>query len=417
MNDPRRMLDGRHKAQLLVMYTILAWATQTLFHQWGFGQDISMPSATAEQFVGVDPSTLVGRTMEIRQDAIILGSTVLLKQVCRWPKDEAASFAPLAELKIAHVPDGAAFRIVDVADIRQVLSDAGVNVAMINFVGATRCTVTRSDAAMDKHQAMEQWIDAQQQPVVPAQDVPADPPVAAPDQTPVQAADTQAITEQSAIHSLKQLLITDLSQRLNISDDDLQITFGQDDQKVLNLAEPTFHFDVEPVRVRNLGTVIWNVTIFSAAADEKKYTIQALAQAWMQQVVVARPLASRQILAADDFTTRRRLVDYLPDQPLLKMEQCVGQQAALDLKPGTVMVGRMVDPIPVIRGGELITMTLRRGSVEIRSVARAMESGAMGQSIKARSETSRDIFDVTVTGPQDAVLGSTAEAQEAADRN
>ena len=70
-----------------------------------------------------------------------------------------------------------------------------------------------------------------------------------------------------------------------------------------------------------------------------------------------------------------------------------------------IMTSRMVDPVPLVRAGQLVTVTLTQGSVQIRSVGRALESGAMGQTIKARNETSKDVFDVVVTGPQEARLG------------
>ena len=34
-----RPMGKRGTVQLLVWLTILAWATQTLFHQWGFGAE------------------------------------------------------------------------------------------------------------------------------------------------------------------------------------------------------------------------------------------------------------------------------------------------------------------------------------------------------------------------------------------
>ena len=36
-----RPLGPRKKVQLMVILTILAWATQTLFHQWGYGKDVA----------------------------------------------------------------------------------------------------------------------------------------------------------------------------------------------------------------------------------------------------------------------------------------------------------------------------------------------------------------------------------------
>jgi flagella basal body P-ring formation protein FlgA len=111
------------------------------------------------------------------------------------------------------------------------------------------------------------------------------------------------------------------------------------------------------------------------------------------------------MLRAEDFATRRVLTDSLPEQTLLRLDQCVGQQAAGDLKPGAVMMARMVDPVPLVRAGQLVTVTLTQGSVQIRSVGRALEQGSLGQNIKVRNETTRDVFDVTVTGQQEGRLG------------
>ena len=55
MNNNNPRLTKRKQVQLLVILTILAWATQTLMHQWGFSQVVSsaidlsdMPAATDE---------------------------------------------------------------------------------------------------------------------------------------------------------------------------------------------------------------------------------------------------------------------------------------------------------------------------------------------------------------------------------
>ena len=47
-NNNPRPLGVRKTVQLLVILTLLAWATQTLFHQWGYGAIIGTTS-TEEQ--------------------------------------------------------------------------------------------------------------------------------------------------------------------------------------------------------------------------------------------------------------------------------------------------------------------------------------------------------------------------------
>jgi flagella basal body P-ring formation protein FlgA len=418
MNN-QRPLSKRKTVQALVILTILAWATETLLHQWGYGQEVpqaapSEPLTVAadmidgEKFVPSDRPAAIGGALELRAEATVVGGDVKLKQICRWSDADAALFTPIADLTIAHLSQGTAFRVLTVEDIRQTLLGSGTNLAMINFVGQTRCTVTRSDAQVNPHEAIDDWIAAHNGSAAKAANdsSPSTQP-AAPESAAILAASKDAQPDP-AFHSLRDLLTADICQRLGVAPEQIQMTFSPQDQKVLGLYEPVFKFEIKPGRAFNLGVVNWDVTICSDSAN-KKVSIIAVARAWQDQVIVAKPLAYKQMLRADDFTTRRILADTLAEQTLLRLDQCVGQQAAGDYKPGTVMTARMVDPVPLVRAGQLVTVTLTQGSVQIRSVGRAMEQGSLGQNIKVRNETTRDVFDVTVTGPQEGRLGGESD--------
>jgi flagella basal body P-ring formation protein FlgA len=397
----------------LIILAMFAWAALSLMRLSCYAQDAaSAPDLTeGDKFVPSDSVSSPAGTLELRQQATVFGGDVKLKQVCRWSDEDAPVFTPIADLVILHLSDKTAFRPISVDDVRQTLHDAGINIAMIDFAGATSCTISRSDVPLDAHDAMQQWIDAQKNGAEkspgaaapdPAQssDIPAAP--APPSAVP--AAEVQAAPDPN-FHSLRQLLTADICQRLDVSPLAIQMTWSPEDEKVLSLVEPCFKFDILPSRARALGTVSWDVNIFTDTASKKVHII-ATARAWEDEVIVAKPLAVKEILADDDFTTRRILVDSLPGQTLLRLDQCVNQQAAEDLKPGMIMTAQLVDPVPLVKPGQLVTVTLTQGSIQIRSVARALEEGSLGQAIKVRYENTRDILDVTVTGPQEARLGS-----------
>ena len=50
-------------------------------------------------------------------------------------------------------------------------------------------------------------------------------------------------------------------------------------------------------------------------------------------------------------------------------------------------------------------MTLARGGVRIKTVARALEAGSYGQTIKVKNEATKDTFQVVLTGPPEGTLG------------
>src|SRR5688500_10135386 len=153
MNGNARPVIGKQKAvRLMVALTILAWATQTLMAQWGFGADArtgapapaTAPSedlVTLEKFVPGTARFAAGATIELRGEATVVGEEVELKQVARWTQADDTVLAPLGELVLARIGGGTPFRAVTVDQVKETLTAAGINIASIKFVGATSCTV------------------------------------------------------------------------------------------------------------------------------------------------------------------------------------------------------------------------------------------------------------------------------------
>ena len=425
MMNPRP-LSMRKKVQLMVALTILAWATQTLFHQWGFGNDLSPrerptpAQASSERFVPGTARFDAGVTLEMRTEATVLGSEVKLKQVCRWSGADDAVFAPLADLVLARFDANQPFRSVTLEQIRTTLHDAGVNLAVVRFSGPTTCTVARSDAEYDEQDALLEWAAAK--PASRGTDEGAA--TASGRSTPIETKRSSVDVDGAAAEpepvdaaTLKGLLVNDLAVRFRLDPADLHVTFNPKDEPALRLSGPQFKFDIQPRRVRNLGAVAWDVHILTsgggASRKSQKITVAATARVWQRQVVLAKPLAFRQTIRESDVSERRILVDSLDDQPLLTLKQIVAQQAARELKPGTVMTARTVQPVPLARTGQFVTVVLNRGGVSIKSVARAMEEGSYGQTIKVKNEATKDVYEVVLTGPQEASMGP-AEAGGAA---
>jgi flagella basal body P-ring formation protein FlgA len=428
MMNPRP-LNMRKKVQLMVALTILAWATQTLLHQWGFGNDLSAQERDAvgrpaqaqpsERFVPGTARFAAGATLEMRTEATTLGTEVKLKQVCRWSKADDAVFGPLADLVLVRFEEGQPFRPVTLEQIRATLHDAGVNLAVVRFAGPTSCTVARSDAEYDENEALLQWANAKQGRDGAPKGAATPTERTAPNLAAAEpAADTTRAAADENGGTLKALLVRDLALRFKLAPEDLYVAFNPKDEQALRLAEPQFKFDIQPRRVRNLGAVAWDVQVLTAGTSgggtrrSQKMTIAATARAWQRQVVLAKPLSFKQTIREGDVTERRVLVDSLDDEPLLDLRQVVGQQASRELRPGVVMTARSVQAVPLARPGQFVTVLLNRGAVTVKTVARAMEEGSYGQTIKVKSEATKDVFEVVLTGPQEATLGpaQTAEA-------
>ena len=250
------------------------------------------------------------------------------------------------ELVVGRFDGTSPFKTISLDEIRSVLRDAGVNVAVIDFAGPTACTVSRSDAVVDPGTALDEWLAARQ-PAAPAVTAPVVTAPLTPTTHPAAAA-----ADASPVRTLRDLLESDLSIRLNLPPEQLQISFNPADQKLLDLCEPQFKFNIDGSYIHNLGSVSWAVLIVTDSGT-RKAVIAANARAWQHQVVLSKPLSFGQVIQPDDVSERRILADRLADSPELKVDQVVGQQAVRDLQTGMIFNPNLVQSVPLRAPGSL----------------------------------------------------------------
>ena len=419
----------RKTIHLMVGLTILAWATQVLFAQWAHGEELP-PAARvqyaqlpvelggSEKFVPGGERFYAGATLELRGEVTVIGEEVKLKQVCRWSDADKAAFDPVADLVVFRLSKQAPYRTLTLRELRDTLHDAGVNLAVVRLAGATAATVARTDVKFDERTALEEWVSNKES----ATTKPAlieSPATAAARAAAAAAKATDGAKQASAItrsapataedpklyKTLRDYLVADTAERFAIPVEQLQFHFNPADEKLLNLCEPHFQFNVTPPRQKNLGEVTWGIAVI-ADGQSQKATLTANVKAWQNQLVVNKPVGYRQVIRAEDVVDRRTLVDQVNDDPLVTREQVIGQMAGRELKSGTVLTARLVEPAILVKSGQLVSIVLTHGAIQAKSVARAMEQGTFGQSIRVKNEVTGNVFDVVITGPQAARLAS-----------
>ena len=334
----------------------------------------------AERFV--PPASTADATLQLRGEATVAGDEITVRQLARWSEPDRSTLDPIGDLIVTRFEPKAAVRDISVDEVKRFLADAGVNVSALNFVGPVACRVSRGDAVLAPGVELEQTVAA---------DDGRSPAVAAP-----------AEVAGAAARSLKQVLTADVSDRLNLKPDQLQVTFAAADEALLRLTEAHTAFEITPQRAGNLGDVSWVVT-----CGGKRHFLTASAKAWQNQVVVTHTLLARDTITDADLTDSRRLVDRLGDDALLARDQIVGQSAARDLQAGTVLTARLVTPVELIRVGQDVTIDTVAGGISLKTVARALQSGTLGQTVRLRNEATDLPIDAVVTGPQTACLTTT----------
>ncbi len=381
----RRRPNARKQAQMVVVALVLAMATQLLLHQWGYGAELPTPGS--EKFIG--PSSGTGTVIELRSEAAVIGDSITLRQVARWSSADKTVMDPMADLVLTRFSGDSPFEPVNVERIKAVLRAAGMNIAVLNFTGATSCTVSRSDEAVDQSTALQKWADAKSAGV------------AAVPVRPVLAAEAPAVSDPPATKTLRDVLLNDIAERLYLPVESLQVRFDAQDDKLLRTSEPLFQVTIESRQLRDLGDVSWDVALINGAT-KKKATIKAYARAWQRQVVLGKAVAARQVIRDEDVIDKRTLADHVPGEPLAEKTEVVGQQAARDLVAGTVMTGRLVETVPLVHSGQLVTVIVESGRIQIKTVAEARETASFGQTIRVKKPGTDEEFNVVVTGPQTA---------------
>ena len=352
--DLKKMIQG------LIILTLLCWATQTLVAQWGFGD---------EKFVAPRSAIVI----ELQREVAVGGSEIRLNQIARWPAAAGDVMEQTGDLVVARFASGKTSQAIDLDEVKAVLEGAGVNLASVDFSGALRCVVTRTEQA------------AVETPVIAS------------------IAPTTRPSIESSGHLLRDLLIAEVAERFGLPVDSLQVRFSQEDEKILALSDSACKFDIVPRKQRNIGDITWDVTVTSDKTRQK-HSISANVRAWQSQVIATRPIVNRQVIGEGDVTEKRVLVDRLSDESSLKLDQVVGQQSGRDVSPGVAFTGRMIEAVEVAKVGQLINVIVKNGGVQLKWVAEARESGAYGQTIRVRKPGTREEFAVLLTGPQTGKL-------------
>lgn len=403
MMNPRP-LGLRKTIQLLIALTLLAWATQTLFHQWGYGAVI-VPQATS-------PSAKAdGLVIEVRPRIQSPGATVMLRDVCKWSDRDQAVLEPVAEVVIKQLGQTPGVETVSIGDIRAALKASGVNPSSVTFTGAATCAITsgkvteteiQTAIAQPGEAADEKIVEETQtveQPVVAKPQATVEPSTQAAEQsTPADEIDAPAIAEMPQT-PLKNLLIAELMEHLKLPADQIAVEFSPRDEPTLSLTSPTCRFEIEDRTATSLGPVMWTVRI-KTEFSETTSIIQGICKVWEDQLITTRKLSKGQAFIASDLSTQRVLVQFPGQRGVGKPDQVVGQIATRNLQAGETVSTLDVEGKRIIEKGEFVTVSMTLSDqTTIETVAKALDGGAAGNLVRAKNEATGEVYRVRVTGP------------------
>lgn len=114
--------------------------------------------------------------------------------------------------------------------------------------------------------------------------------------------------------------------------------------------------------------------------------------------VAALDLPRGAVLAPGDVRLLERDLTDLRE-PCLDADYLVGKSLRRSVRAGEALQKGVLDTPPVVRRGDLVTMTLRSGSLLLTAQGAARENGVTGESIRVRNNSSQKEVLCRVTGP------------------
>jgi len=342
--------------------------------------------------------------VRLHPTATVNADQVLLSDVAQLTGEDA-QLAGTWPLIAAPAPGQQA--AIDLESIQKVLVRKGINPSTWVFRGASRCRISRpAQIRGTSETAAEQMSSptARRLASVPAKGtVTTAPAESAPPSAP-SGPDPDSL--EGAIHQ-------HIAGRLTKFGGRPAITISPSLRDLLHLSRPAYDFTIADSGDRLLGLVPLQVTILRDGKVEQVRSILTEVSLIKPVVVANGPINRGQTIRSNDVTLREQTFDRLDRIGSGDLNAFIGQRAVRFINRDELITSKDVESVPLVLRNDLVSVTLRRGDVTIKGVAKALSSAGYGQTVELRNEASKESFLAVVTGPKTAEMRDPAKVQAA----
>lgn len=342
---------------------------------------------------------------------------VALGQIARINSPVDGEAAQLSGLAVQQAPAVGGTVNITLAQLRDRLTELGVNRAVWTLQGASNCRISRIESATEQISRLkEQSAELRAGLSGPVVNVP----------------------EEAIPDSLAGCICKLLEDQYQPAGGKLVTRFEPADRALLALARPTYRFELAVRRTSeqyvevavqvydgSAGTtkssdvanspdaalpVRENVSSQSNAGDRvtpiKSSVVRVRTELSAPVVVAAKVINRGQVVAPEDVRITPRPIG-LTSPACRDAALVIGQQAKRVVRIDEIIQPGDLTPMALVRRNKLVTVWSRRGGMLIKTVGRAMADGAYGERVLVRNENSREPFYAIVTGPDTVELDPT----------
>ena len=311
------------------------------------------------------------QTVRLWSSAVVVDADVRVGDLCELAAFDPEGHERVRNLVVTASPPAGGSKVVTLHDVRRVLTDAGVNMAETIVKGAAECGVSRPRL------------------------LPTSPPAEAADEHLKDGPNTPTpVTLRGAV---EQYFDKQLARYGGL----VQVDFGRTAAGVLDLAGPEYTFKVRRRSGQPLGMIDVEVEVLRDGQVVQRLDLLANVVFSRDVVVARRAINQKAEIRPEDVQLTELTFDRLDQLGLTDISRAVGQRAKRFVPAGTMVRLRDLESVPLVKRGQLVEVYSTVGATTVRTAAKAVESGALGELVELRStEQKRRVLFGKVTGPR-----------------
>lgn len=290
--------------------------------------------------------------------------------------DERTRVEGLAVLNVAQALRGGSPKVsVAIADVREALESAGVNLGRIELSGSSCEVQLPAKASQVQAKPRAQNVEPR----------------------------VHQAVDMSGPTTIRTRIAVRIGAMLNVGPEELRLLFDEDDEELLQQAVGSRRIDVQPASGAASGRVPMHVTGYEGdrVVLSRLVGVGVLVK---RTVVTATQVVERgALIAPDQIEVSERWVSPA-NKPSADAESVRGAVASVRLQPGQVIgTGDVGQPV-VCKRGDIVYVHALSGGITVKAKARAMTAARDGETVQLKLDGSERVFSARMNGPGRAVV-------------
>jgi len=330
-------------------------------------------------------------SLRLWREAVVVGDVVRVEDVCDLRSFDDVRRREIAEIEVAEAPPMGGRRFIHIDLLRSALRDAGVNTADVTLGGFLECTVSRPAHLAVQASPENRGSAKRRTRSLGRSGVDGPGPSSA---------------DGHSTQTLRDAVSAFFNRSLARFDGKAVLTFDRTSQSSLDLSGPEFSFDIRKTRGGDLGLVSVKVQVLRDGEVVQEVPMVVRVRMNRRVLIARRAINLGAVISESDLRLMQMTFDRVDRAGAVDLRRVVGQRARSFVPMGAVLRMEDIEPVALVSRGDLVDLFARTGAVEIRTSARAMGGGGLGDLIRVRDlNHKRQEFDAVIVGPGRVRIG------------